>query len=251
MRGAAKLPHSRAFDQKVYGYDLSGYKDLVSVDEYGLRTTGVAYGIGIDSFGKTETVLKTTVTSAALPCGWRGQDISPSGGPGYTGMAGYLYKTFVVTNYGVSLGSNSDSFYYVYGKWTGDGSILARVNSTAPAGNARAGVMIRETLNPQSKFAMMSIGRRIGAIFSFRNSTGSGTYNTTASGIPNPYWVKLTRSGNTFTGSVSSDGQVWTEKGKTTFALPATLYIGLASAGYHKYVMQTARFDHVVAPGCY
>jgi hypothetical protein len=248
--GIAKLAHAKTFAQKAYGYDLPAYKDFVAFDEYGLRTTGVAYGVGVDLAGKTESILKTTITAAPLPCTWQGLDISLTGGTAYAGMAGYLYKTFVVTNYGAALGGKTDSFRYVYGKMTGDGTIVSQVDSTAPAANARAGVMIRQTLGSESPFAMMSIGRRLGAIFSYRNVTGNGTYSTINAAIPNPYWIKLTRTGNVFTGSMSKDGVTWTDLAKTTIVLPTTLYVGLASAGYHTHIMQRAIYTHVSAPGC-
>ncbi|TKA08751.1 Ig family protein [Actinacidiphila oryziradicis] len=43
-----------------------------------------------------------------------------------------------------------------------------------------------------------------------------------------PYWVRLERKKNVFTGSISSDGVTWTEVGSTELALGTTIYAGLA-----------------------
>jgi len=45
-------------------------------------------------------------------------------------------------------------------------------------------------------------------------------------------WVRLVRSGNTFSGYFSTDGVNWTLTGTTTLALPTTLYFGMAVASH-------------------
>ena len=61
-----------------------------------------------------------------------------------------------------------------------------------------------------------------------RTTTGGGTFTTSASGQPAPYWVRLVRSGNSFFGYRSADGVTWTFQGSTTIAMGSTAYIGLA-----------------------
>lgn len=65
-----------------------------------------------------------------------------------------------------------------------------------------------------------------------------------------PYWVRLTRRGNTFTGLISPDGQHWTQVGSATVALDEQLYAGLAACsalGLPESYAQTgtAAFDNV------
>ena len=43
-----------------------------------------------------------------------------------------------------------------------------------------------------------------------------------------PYWVRLTRVGDTLTGSISPDGKTWTQVGSTQLDLGDTVYVGLA-----------------------
>jgi regulation of enolase protein 1 (concanavalin A-like superfamily) len=63
-----------------------------------------------------------------------------------------------------------------------------------------------------------------------------------------PYWVRLTRTGNTISSYASPDGATWTFVGQTTIAMPATVYIGLAVTAHLPGSLNTANFDHVVAP---
>ena len=61
-----------------------------------------------------------------------------------------------------------------------------------------------------------------------------------------PYWVKLVRSGNTFSSYASSDGSHWTQIGSSqTLAMTATVYIGLAANSGSNSTLATATFDNV------
>jgi hypothetical protein len=60
-------------------------------------------------------------------------------------------------------------------------------------------------------------------------------------------WIKLQRTGDTFTASFSTDGKTWEEKGTRTVELPAKLYGGVfiySTAGYNQHI-NAWRFDHV------
>src|SRR5262249_8541561 len=62
-----------------------------------------------------------------------------------------------------------------------------------------------------------------------------------------PYWVKLTRLGSTFTGSISSDGVSWTQVGSATIPMAASVYMGLAVTARDTSAAITATFDNVGA----
>jgi regulation of enolase protein 1 (concanavalin A-like superfamily) len=235
-------------DHRAFGYDFTGYQTYQCVDGAELRKTGVIYGIGVNPKDNLEAVLKTTVTPAPLPCGWDNKDIaaSPSG---FAGTAGYSGGQFVVTDYGSQIDNSNDSFHYVYEKMTGDGTITARVTTTTPSAHSRAGVMMRETLAFNSKHAMVTLSPLDkGAIFGYRNTTGGYTVNANQPGIPVPYWVRLVRAKDTFTGYISPDEKNWTQTGKVSIPMSDTIYVGLASSSYNYYTMQTAKFDDVDAP---
>jgi ABC-type transport system involved in multi-copper enzyme maturation permease subunit len=73
-----------------------------------------------------------------------------------------------------------------------------------------------------------------------------------------PLWLRLTRVGDTITGSQSSDGTQWTEISTIRFGLPATVQVGLfvtspgdltLSEGACRFTQATAVFDHVSLRG--
>ena len=78
------------------------------------------------------------------------------------GSASYSGGIFTVRGSGAGITGASDQFFYVFESLGGDGELRARillpVQNTSP--NARAGVMIRESLAPNSAYAMMAFVRR-------------------------------------------------------------------------------------------
>src|SRR5262249_54255421 len=76
-------------------------------------------------------------------------------------------------------------------------------------------------------------------------TTTSATFPGTA-----PYWVKIQRSGSTFTGSYSLDGTNWTAVSPpATIPMGTNVYIGLAVTSHADGVLCTGTFDNVANPG--
>jgi hypothetical protein len=183
-----------------------------------------------------------TVTTQPLPSGWLDQDI---GSVGLAGSAGYSSGTFTVKGAGAWSGT-ADAFHFAYKTLSGDGTIVARLVS--PQSIWTAGVMIRETLAPGSTHASTDYGDNGTGNFlfamSYRTSTGGNT--TSQSGpyyLSLPYWVKVTRSGNTFAGYISPDGVYWTQVGSSvSISMAANVDIGLVVNSGNTYLRQ--RFSH-------
>ena len=99
-------------------------------------------------------------TSAAVSIGvsgalgaWTDQDI---GSPSLVGSASLSGGTFTVKASGADIWGTADQFHFVYQQLSGDGEIVARVASIQNVNVwAKAGVMIRETLDANSKHAMV------------------------------------------------------------------------------------------------
>ncbi len=92
--------------------------------------------------------------SAQLPAGWSQADIGTPGGSA-TESAG----TWTLKDNGLDIWGTTDGFQFAYQKLTGGCVITARVATigTGTSTWAKAGVMVRETLDPGSKHAMMVI----------------------------------------------------------------------------------------------
>ncbi len=93
--------------------------------------------------------------------------------------------TFTVNASGADVFDFPDEFRFVYQQFSGDATVTARVGSlTNTNAWAKAGVMIRETLNANSSHAAMLLTPSNGFNFQYRNGTGAGS---TASGSASGY----------------------------------------------------------------
>lgn len=190
-----------------------------------------------------------TVTSQPLPSPWLDSDV---GNVRLTGSATYSSGTFTVTGEG-GLGNTTDGLHFVYQALSGDGTIVARISSfSATTTSPSAGVMIRETLTQSSTHAHEGRSGYYYSYFMFRTTTGDSMASQQG---PSdfPIWVKVARSGNTFTGYTSTDGVYWTQNGTSqTISMATKVYIGLATASGStgNPTTATATFDNVtMTPG--
>ena len=62
-----------------------------------------------------------------------------------------------------------------------------------------------------------------------------------------PYWVRLVRSGNTFTGYRSANGTTWISTGSVTVTMGTNVFIGLAVTSHRDGALNTSTFDSVTA----
>jgi hypothetical protein len=156
---------------------------------------------------------------------------------GYSASVGTFTEaplgTYTITASGTDITAQSDGFHYAYKMLNGPGSIITRVvsvDNTDPW--AKAGVMIREALEPGSKHALICVTPNNGVASVVRVSTGDESYTSNQTGIITPHWVKLERdlAGN-FTVFHSADGSSWVSVEDFTsqrIQMGAAVYIGLA-----------------------
>ena len=177
------------------------------------------------------------------PPPWLEQDI---GSVAIAGSAQSANGTFTIKASGADIWGTADAFHYVYQPWTGDGSIIARVGSVTNTNAwAKAGVMFRETTGAGSRHALMLLSAANGVSFLRRGATGGTSVSTTIAGVTAPRWVRLDRSGDTFTAYHSSDGATWTLVGTETIAMPASIFVGMAVTSHNNTALTTATFTTV------
>jgi hypothetical protein len=148
-------------------------------------------------------------------------------------------------------GVEADEFHFAYKMLNGAGSITAKVNSVDNTNDwAKAGVMIRESLNPNSAHAMMVVTPGSGVSFQRRGGTGETSTDTTTAGITAPYWVKIERdlAGN-YTGYSSANGTTWTQVGTDNFPMGTNTYIGLAVTAHDPALTCQAVFSNITFTG--
>jgi hypothetical protein len=115
------------------------------------------------------------------------------------------------------------------------------------SGNVTAGVMIREALSAGSTNAKTADRRSLGRIyFEVRTTTGGSTSEPGSVSATLPYWVKVARSGSSFTSYASSDGVNWVQLGTSqTINMGQNVYVGLAVNSGSSSAQATATFDNV------
>src|SRR5438477_5668105 len=183
-----------------------------------------------------------------LPSPWSDQDI---GAVGITGRGSFFAGTFIERGSGADIGGSADAFHYIYQPLNGDGKIIARIATQENSDpSAKAGVMIRQTLTAGSKYAAVVITPSTGIIFQRRTAINGTTAKTTVTGTQfvAPYWLKLTRTGNSLASYYSSDGVTWTSAGNNNVTMGSSVFIGLAVTSHNNAANSTATFDHVNLP---
>jgi len=165
-----------------------------------------------------------------LPSGWSSADI---GAVGAAGSASYSGGVFTVAGAGADVWGTADAFRFAYTTLTGDGSIVTQVTrEDAVSSWTKAGVMVRESLDPSSRQAFMLVSPGKGLAFQRRTDTSGLSTSTSGGAGTAPRFVKLARSGPTVTASVSADGTNWTLVGSDTIAMTSTIYVGLAVSSH-------------------
>ncbi|MBL7153920.1 MAG: hypothetical protein ISS79_09400, partial [Phycisphaerae bacterium] len=191
--------------------------------------------------------------SAALPPEWATQDI---GDEGLAGSANELAGTWTVVGSGHDIWDAADDFRFAFLPLRGNGTITARVVSIVDGTNEwrKAGVMIRESLadNSNHAFMLMSNPGATGHACSFQwRSPANGNNNNIDNNLSSlgytamPWWVRVSRDGDTLTGSVSPDGIAWTVIGSCINPMVKNVYIGLALTSHNNSEITTATFDNV------
>ena len=151
---------------------------------------------------------------------------------------------------GADVGHYHDEFYYAYKRLSGNGSIEAQVLSIENTdGWTKAGVMIRETRDPNSAHAMVVVTPDSGVAFQGRPNTGGESFTMEEDGEA-PYWVRLSRSANLFTAEYSDDGSTWEVLGSVrSIPMAGDVYIGLALTSHNADETCTATFSDVTTGG--
>jgi len=173
------------------------------------------------------------------------------GNPAYVG--GFTEApagTYTITASGVDIWDSSDQFHFAYKQYSGAGAIIAKVESVQNTNPfAKAGVMIRDTLDPDSINTALLVTPENGVRFQYRTATGDITDREFVEGVTAPYWVKLERTvGGLIRAYHSSDGVTWEMFPIKTITMDTPIYIGLAGTSHDAALTCEAKFSNVSFP---
>jgi concanavalin A-like lectin/glucanase superfamily protein len=158
---------------------------------------------------------------------------------------------------GNDIWGTADAFRLAYMRLSGNGSIVARVDSLVnTSGWAKGGVMIRDSLDAGSTHAMVVVTPGNGVSLQHRPTMNQASLSINEAGLTVPYWVKLTRTGDILTAERSEDGVSWVSitadaaASSVEISMGSDVYIGLALASNNGGASPTAaEFANVSTTG--
>jgi hypothetical protein len=192
-------------------------------------------------YAKTADATTATLTPASFPAvslASSGLTLTTLGSQTEGRSVTYANGVWTMTGLGNGVWNDkTDDGQFAYKQMTGDCAMIAKVTSNQyPSDGARAGVMIRDSLDA-------TVGQRawvgIASAPTMRmeshmrgwtvNWGGSGYDDRSHAWPPGlPYWIKIERRDKQITTFASPDGTSWSALNCTYYGnLPSTLYIGL------------------------
>jgi hypothetical protein len=156
------------------------------------------------------------------------------GSPAFKGSSAYSSGRFTITAAGSDIWGTTDQFHFVYQPISGDADVSLRVESISNVNRwSKAGVMIRESLNPHAAHATMFLSAGNGYAFQRRPQADGISENTSGGSGTAPGWIRLKRNGSLFTAYKSSDGRTWTVVGSDTIQMASAAYVGIAVTSHN------------------
>ena len=149
-----------------------------------------------------------------------------------------------------------DEFHYAYKQITVPGpvTIIAKVENVDNTNAwAKAGLMVRDSLDANSPHVMMCITPGQGVSLQYRGLvSGASTNAAQQTGITAPYWLRLDYDTTTSIANAfySADGLTWTQLGtQQVVSMTDPIYIGLSLTAHNVNVTCTARYSNVSITG--
>ncbi|WP_162026985.1 MULTISPECIES: DUF1349 domain-containing protein [unclassified Lentimonas] len=169
------------------------------------------------------------------------------GSPGLSGSMSHEDGAYVLEGSGNDIWSTSDNFFYTSQLRNGDQTMIARVADLENTNTwAKSGIMMRESLDANAKHVMVAVRPDKKVAMFWRNTTGgSSAYSGLVGDTTNAKWVKLVRSGDSFTGYYSTNGTTWTTLATKTVSMAADVEVGLATCSHSNASLTSSTFTDI------
>lgn len=163
-------------------------------------------------------------------------------------------QTYLLSGGGKNMWLNEDQFQFLYKKIKGDFIISATVKFLGKGveGHRKIGIMARENLTKGSKYADGALhgGLPLNTSLQYRLTDGDTTGQVLISTV-HPTEIEFERSGNTFTFSAATPGEIYKSVTKQV-SLNEEVYAGLFICSHNESVKEQALFSNVriiIPPG--
>jgi hypothetical protein len=181
----------------------------------------------------------------SCPTNWACGDI---GGPLPAGGQTLAGGTWSIGGGGGDIWGTADAFHFVWQSLAADGNMTTRVTSqTNTSVWAKAGIMMRATVNPGSPYYAAFLTPGNGVVVQWRSVLGGTSAQVATSGVA-PVFLRVVRTGTSFSAATSTNGTTWTAIPGSTISLTnlsGTLLRGFAVTSHSNGTLSTGVFDTV------
>lgn len=231
---------TNSYGQSPYNTSLGGYPVTIErlLMQNDLESTW-PFPVSAENGGSTGRVEFTYKTCKG---NWSNADLGTASGDA-------VYEetdVFEISSNGFSWGA-TDNTHMIYQELCGDVEIEALVLGASNFGSA--GLMIRESMAAGAKKVAINKTQFGHFIKSSIRQTTNGFGLANQAFRPNQYWLKLSRSGDTFTCYSSIDGNNWVIAFVTTVSMSSCVQVGLYAESLTPTMTSVAQFSNVCANG--
>ena len=182
--------------------------------------------------------------STTCPANWTCADVGSPIPPGSNYLVNGVWS---ILGGGADIWGSDDEFHYTAETMPGDGTVSAEITSQQDTDSwAKSGLMLRASTDPGAPyFAIFTTGGN-GTIIQYRSAEAGSTSQLTGVTSGAPLYVKVVRSGDTYTAYTSTDGTNWTMYPGSTVTIPAltgSILAGMADTSHSQFGTSTTVFD--------
>ena len=177
------------------------------------------------------------------PFPWKNVDIGKGrirGNAEYVGSVVRLYSG------GVGFSEEMDACHFLYKPIKGDSEIVARViHIQRPDSNAKAGIMMRESLAENARQVSLTLMAGHPGEFSWREQPAQRLHRLARPELVPPYWIKVRRDADTFSAFKSDNGRNWALLHQVPLPMKQDIFVGLSAAGFGEDFLSRATIDNL------
>lgn len=250
-----RLSYSGASCQYSFAYEFAGQSSFTTVSQTISSCSTGSVGLFAKTWGAPRALTSdfdwfdmTGPQSTACPSSWTCADI---GNPQAAGSQSVNSGAWTVVGGGSDIWNPPDQFHFVSQSFAGDATLTARITSQAYSSDyAKAGLIFRDTTDAGSPYyAIVEEPRGGGIIFAeWRTAQGVGSTAVQASATGVSTYLRVVRSGSTFSAYTSPDGSSWQPIAGSTVTISmasSAIMGGLAVTGASAGTAGHAGFDNV------
>lgn len=170
---------------------------------------------------------------------WASQDIGWSFAPG-SDSSFFGLRRMATT--GTNIAGSHDSFRFTYQPMRGNREIVARFMRVPRGPAAKAGLMLRESLNTNSVNLFVGLHANGGGTYQYRQQPGADTMELARPDLFVPHWLKLRRQGNRISAYKSGNGRRWTLVQEMELPMEDEVLAGVAVTGINPNPLSDRQF---------